>query len=250
MMAASANWMLLQLDDGRFGGEAVIDPDALAATHQPVFPQGTHPIYHAPAFYALGWGVIYGEHGEMWSHAGAFSNGARTVATLLPADRLGIVVLANAFPTGMPEAVANTFIDFVFDGQSTRDWLGDWNGLYNSMFDPVNAAQKAKFANPPSPHSEPLPAAAYVGTYANPYIGEALVTGQDGGLTVRLGPDGVKSFPLTPFDRDLFVYHPMPEAPDVPVGVAFDIGADGKATAITFEDLEDAGFGTLPRVEE
>ena len=27
--------------------------------------------------------MIYGEHGEMWSHAGAFSNGARTVATLL-----------------------------------------------------------------------------------------------------------------------------------------------------------------------
>jgi CubicO group peptidase (beta-lactamase class C family) len=245
-----AQWMRLQLADGVFDGKQLIEPEALRETHRPVFPQGVHPIYDAPSSYALGWGVIYAEYGEMWSHAGAFSNGARSVVSLLPAERLGISVLANAFPTGLPEAVANTFFDLVFKGESSRDWAGDWNRMVDSMFGPLNDAQKALFATPPSPASPPLALAAYAGTYANEYFGEAVVVEEDGGLRVGLGPGGQKSLPLTHFDRDMFVYFPADETPDVPFGVSFAIGPDGNAAAVTFSDLEDVGFGTFPRVME
>ena len=42
--------------------------------------------------------------------------GARTLVTLYPDAKLGIVVLTNAFPTGVPEGLADSFFDLVFDG--------------------------------------------------------------------------------------------------------------------------------------
>jgi CubicO group peptidase (beta-lactamase class C family) len=116
-----AQWMRLELGNGMYDGVQLIAAEALKQTHLPLFERGTHPITGLPSFYGLGWSVAYGPHGPLWGHAGAFSNGARTVVNLLPSEDLGIVLLANAFPTGIPEAVANTFFDLVFEGEPTRD---------------------------------------------------------------------------------------------------------------------------------
>ena len=40
----------------------------------------------------------------------------RTLVHLIPGERLGIVVLSNAFPTGVSEGIAATFFDLVFAG--------------------------------------------------------------------------------------------------------------------------------------
>jgi CubicO group peptidase (beta-lactamase class C family) len=116
-----AQWMRLQLGGGVVDGRRLIDADALAETHVPVIERGIHIVTGLPAFYGLGWNISYGDHGPIFAHAGAFSTGARTVVNLMPQEDLGIVVISNAFPTGMPEAVANTFFDLVFEGEATRD---------------------------------------------------------------------------------------------------------------------------------
>jgi hypothetical protein len=68
-----------------------------------------------------------------------------------------------------------------------------------------------------------------------------VVSEADGGLEIRLGPDGKAAFPLSHFDRDLFTYRPTPEMPTVPVAVSFTIGPDEKATQVTLEDLNELG---------
>jgi hypothetical protein len=183
-------------------------------------------------------------------HAGAFSAGARTVVSLLPSERLGIVVLSNAFPTGIPEAVAATFFDLAHEGQSSRDWADDWNRLYQSVFGPANAAAMAKLGTPPASSTPPLALSAYTGDYANPYFGKATVEEAEGRLTVKLGPEGRTGYALSHFDRDLFVYHPDAETPDVPFAATFDIGPGQIADAMTLEDLADFGLGTFARVTE
>jgi hypothetical protein len=185
-----------------------------------------------------------------WGHAGAFSTGARTVVSLLPLEELGIVVLTNAFPTGIPEAVASTFFDLAVAGEASRDWASDWNGLYRSMFNPANDAAKAEFGKPPASPSPPLTLSAYVGSYANPYFGTATVEEANGGLVVKLGPDARTTRPLRHFDRDLFVYYPYAETPDVPYAVTFEIGPDQTARSITLGDLAGVGFETFQRVDE
>ena len=107
-----ANWARLELGRGMFDGKRLIAVDALDQTHEPLMSRGPNPVTQAQSFYGLGWNVEFGRHGLTWGHAGAFSAGARSLVTLYPKSGLGIVVLSNAFPTGVPEGVSDSFADY------------------------------------------------------------------------------------------------------------------------------------------
>lgn len=238
----------MELAEGKLDGKQLIAADALAPTDAPLMALGLNPITGAQSFYGLGWNIEYARHGLAWGHARVFSYGGRTVVTLLPESQLGIVVLANAFPTGVPEALADSFLDLAIDGELTRDYLAPWNALYTGLFEPQVAEAKARFASPPDPATAARPPAAYAGRYSNAYVGDAHVEQNgNGALTLALGPDGVKRFPLTHFDRDLFTYFPDTEMPDKPSAVRFAIAADGRADSITIENLDANALGTLVR---
>jgi CubicO group peptidase (beta-lactamase class C family) len=245
-----AQWLRMLLDGGKHDGRPVIDKAAFDQLFVPAAVKGTDPTSGAPSFYGLGWNVDYREHGVEWSHAGAFSAGARTLVHVVPGARLGIVVLANAFPSGVPEGVARTFFDDVFVGNPTRDWVALANGMFDTLYKEMMKPSEAYATRPAAP-APPLSNAAYAGAYRNDYVGDARVedSGGGGGLFLVLGPSGNRRLPLTPFNRDLFVYSPSQETPQARVGVTFLIGADGKASAVTIEDLNDYGLGTLARVE-
>jgi CubicO group peptidase (beta-lactamase class C family) len=244
-----AQWMRLELGNGEFDGKQLINEKAIAETHVPLMERGKHPITGSPSFYGLGWGINYGRYGTNWAHAGAFSHGARTVASLIPSEQLGIVVLSNAFPTGVPDALADSFFDLVFIGSVTRDWVSPWNALYASITGPAIQAAKSAYGTPPTSSSPALPLTTYVGTYRNEYLGTATIVEENNALTLRLGPGGIKRYSLKHFDRDLFTYFPDKETPDVPSAVTFQIGPDQKASQVTIENLNDDGQGVLGRVE-
>jgi CubicO group peptidase (beta-lactamase class C family) len=241
-----AQWLRLLLANGQYEGRQVIAAEALQQTHVPASVRGVDPKTGAAAFYGLGWNVDYREHGVEWSHAGAFSAGARTLVHLIPDEQLGIVVLSNAFPTGVPEGIARTFFDLVFVGSPTRDWIAYANEIfevgYREMMKPSLA-----YATLPASQAPALPISAYLGDYRNDYVGDAKVTESGGSLFLHLGPAG-RRFPLTPFTRDVFVYEPMAEAPKARLGVSFLIGPHGKASEVTVEDLNEYGLGRLTRV--
>ncbi|HET7716221.1 MAG TPA: serine hydrolase [Bauldia sp.] len=243
-------WLTLEINSGRYDGRQLISKAAIGATHEPVIVRGKNHITGATGFYALGWDVDYGDHGTVWSHAGAFSAGTRTLVSILPGEELGIVVLANAFPTGLPEAIADAFYDTVLDGAPSRDWIATWNGIYDSAFGPkAMAAIGAALATPPAEPAPALPLAAYAATYANGYVGDAVVTVEGAGLVLALGPDGAKRYPLRHFDRDTFVYSFSPEIPEVLSSAVFAVGPDQKAAALTLDDFN-AGDAVLPRKGE
>jgi CubicO group peptidase (beta-lactamase class C family) len=138
-----AQWVRLQLGNGKFEGKELVNEEAIAQTHVPLVERGKHAIYGVPSFYGLGWGITFGPYGTVWGHTGAFSEGTRTVASLIPSEQIGIVVLSNAFPTGMPDALADSFFDLVFTRSVTRDWVSPWNALYASMVGPASEAALA-----------------------------------------------------------------------------------------------------------
>ena len=192
----------------------------------------------------------YGRHGLVWGHAGAFSVGAQTLVSIYPNSKLGIVLLTNAFPSGVPEGLADSFADLVFDGKIGKDWLKDWGEAYNSMFAPSIAANKAAYSTPPANATASLALPAYEGRYVNAYVGEAFVAETNGILTLTVGPGGTRTYPMRHFNRDLFVYFPDAETPDRPSTIHFAVGGDGKATAITVESLNANDLGTLERMKE
>lgn len=243
-----AQWVRLELDNGVHDGKVLIKPDAIAATHVPLMARGANPVTGGTSFYGLGWNVEFGPHGLSWGHAGAFSVGAQTVVTLYPKADLGIVVLTNAFPTGVPEGLADSFADLVFDGKIGKDWMTAWKEAYEGLFGSAVSAAKATYAAPPAPPSPARPLAAYAGRYFNDYVGEAVVLAVGDALTLTVGPGGARIYPLSHFDRDLFLSYPSPETPDMPSAVRFTIRPDGKATDVTINSLNDVGLGTLKRV--
>jgi CubicO group peptidase (beta-lactamase class C family) len=242
-----AQWMRLELANGKFGGETRIDAGALAATHEPLMARGNNPVTAAASFYGLGWTVDFGRHGLAWGHAGAFSVGGRSLVQLYPEAQLGIVVLANAFPTGAPEGLADSYFDLVFDGAISKDWTTAWDAAYRGLFGPAIEAAKATYAKPPADATPALPPAAYAGRYRNAYVGEASVVSENGAIELRLGPDGSHRYPMKHFDRDLFLVFPDPEMPDTPSTVRFTVGPDAVADAVTISFLDDNGLGRLTR---
>jgi CubicO group peptidase (beta-lactamase class C family) len=242
-----AQWVRLQLGKGTVDGRQIITPEVLAQTHLPHIFRGTAPVSGRPSFYGLGWGVEYDAQGRtVLGHAGAFSLGARTQVKLLPEADLGMVVLTNAFPTGVPETITSNFFDLVLEGRLTRDWLPLWDGLYSGLLESF-ATIGAPYVTPPAPPSAALPLSAYVGTYTNDYAGPIEIVEQGGGLVLLLGPQR-KPLPLRHFDRDIFTHEAAPEPPAPRAGVSFLVGPDGTAQSVLLDVFNDSGQGAFTRV--
>jgi len=243
-----AQWLRLLLANGTFEGKQVIAAKALAETHRPQI------VSHAPAnpatdragFYGLGWNVNYDDAGRVrLGHSGAFSLGAATVVTLLPAEGLGIVVLTNGMPIGVPEALSASFLDLVLKEKVERDWLEVMQPIFAAMLKPEYGSA-VNDVKPPAMPSPPLAMGAYVGSYRNDYYGELEVVEQDGSLIITLGPKKA-SFRLRHWDRDTFTYQPPGENTSGLSAVTFWIGPDRKGNRVVVENLDLHGQGTFTR---
>ncbi|MGF1426599.1 serine hydrolase [Kitasatospora sp. LaBMicrA B282] len=241
------NWMRLQIDNGSFGGKQVVDPAALDQTRVP------HSISNpprssdaAPQFYGLGWNVTYDDHGRLrLSHSGGFELGAATTVYLLPTEQLGIVVLTNGAPIGVPEAIANSFLDIAQNGRQTVDWLTFYGGLFQA----VNSAgtSPTDYGKPPASPQPAKAAGAYTGTYTNDFYGPATVTDTGNGqLALVLGPQQ-QTFPLTHYTGDTFSYQTKGENAVGLSGVTFHPGSNGTSGTVTIENLDTTGLGTFNR---
>ena len=132
-----AQWIRLQLAEGRIGDEQIIDEEALDLTHTTMILRGppAPTIANTPPSYGLGWNIQVDATGATrWNHSGAFSTGASTTAKLIPAEGLGIVVLTNGEPVGLPEAITDAYFDQIQTGSWPDDiftiWTDRFSGLY------------------------------------------------------------------------------------------------------------------------
>ena len=243
-----AKWMRLQLGNGTFEGKQLVAEDALAETHQPHMLTGFSPFDSLPGFYGLGWNVRYDAQGRLrLGHSGGFYMGAGTNVSLVPAEELGIVVLSNGSPMGAPEGIATTFIDRALYGELTQDWPN----IYKDAVARIAQAQDLtpQYATKPTPSTPALPDEAYLGTYSNPLYGNVEVVESDSGLAIVQGPKDM-TFAMTHFNHDTFTYVTQGESAVGTAGIYFHIGADGKATEVTVENLDVDGQGKFTRVGE
>lgn len=242
-------WMRLQLAGGRWEDRQLIDKAALDETHHPHMLTGFNPATGIPGFYGLGWNVGYDPQGRLrLSHSGAFGLGAATAVYLVPAEQLGIVVLTNAAPIGVPEAIGMEFLDRALYGAPTADWTT----IFADVFARMNAAEAALIADYSTPPASPSPAGpldGYTGTYMSDMYGELRVIKKNDQLVLALGPKD-RTIPLKHWDRDIFLYEMESENLVGPSGLFFTMGPEGKALSVTAENLNRTGQGTFLRKPE
>ncbi|MFE3580071.1 serine hydrolase [Streptomyces vinaceus] len=236
-----ARWLRLQLAGGTLDGKRIIPADTLAATHLPhILSQPPTPPLDHTGFYGLGWNVSYDDAGRLrLSHSGAFELGANTNVTMLPLEKLGIVVLTNGAPVGLADAIAMDFFDTAEHGGPTTDWLPLFAELYAQQLGPGPSA--TDYAHPPAGAKPARADSAYTGTYASPYYGKLTVTANPGGgLTLGLGPKPMR-FPLTHYDGDTFSYVTSGENAVGRTGVVFKDGT------VRIEYLDANHLGTFTK---
>ena len=107
--------------------------------------------------YGYGIGMTVDGTGRVrWTHSGAFTAGAATTYMLIPDLNVGIVVLTNGWPIGVPEAIAETFADIAERGAPTRDWLTYMQQMFAPYTTPNNTVDgKPKPANPRAMAAKP-----------------------------------------------------------------------------------------------
>jgi len=243
-----SRWVRLHLAGGKVDGKRIIAEEALVETYQPQIASHApdDPATQRAGFYGLGWNVNYDEDGGVrLGHSGAFDLGAATAVSLRPADSLGIVVLTNAAPIGVPEAISASFLDLVQKGKVEKDWLSLFRPIFAAMAQPTYGAATAD-TKAPTPKSAALPSDAYLGTYHNDYFGDLDVTEQDGALRLRIGPKKT-AHALRHWDRDVFTYQPEGETAGGLSAVTFLVGPGRKAALVVVENLDVRGQGTFTR---
>jgi CubicO group peptidase (beta-lactamase class C family) len=240
-----AKWMTMVLDDGEVGGKPFIDPAILTqAFSAQIVSSHNRALDERPGHYGFGINVGSGAGGRVvLSHSGAFGLGTATAASMVPDLDLGIVVLTNGAPIGLPEAVDQEFLDNVMYGKASRDWVTTMEGYFANFNAPSGdlAGETA-----PTDAAAPGPAADYVGTYESPYFGAFTVTEKDGKLQGAMGPDGGYTFAIDPWNGDTMAFAPSGEnALPGSLSSAVFTRAGGRVTGVTL-----TYFNKYPQVAE
>ncbi len=208
-----ARWLAMVLANGSYEGTRIIAPEALLPAITPQVISAPAAVGTArPGFYGEGFNVSITSSGRtQYGHSGAFLLGAATAFSALPSQDVGIVVLANATPIGVPETLIAQFLDLVQYGEVRENWPT----LYRQALAPMSQPEGTLVGAEPPAHPAPArPLSEYVGEYTNPYWGPAAVTEDHGALDVTLGPRHQR-FRLSHYDGDTFTFAPQGEnAPD------------------------------------
>ncbi|WII71063.1 serine hydrolase [Bdellovibrio sp. 22V] len=238
-----AQWMRMILASGKYDDREIIKADVLNDMFLPRIEDKTESSAKHKNYYSLGFfSTTDSQQRIRLSHSGIFDAGASTTVVLVPDIKIGIVVLTNGEPVGLPEAVAASFLDEVFEKKQTQDWLSYYHELHAAKPIPPVADDRKK------PIKSSKPASAYVGIYKNKYYGDARITFSGKGLVLTLGPRKLK-FPLTSWEKDTFLMTHVNEFTMAGKNslVHFGVGPNGKATSFKVDLLDGNVQGTFTR---
>jgi CubicO group peptidase (beta-lactamase class C family) len=203
-----SRWLLLQLGRGTLDGRTYFsDPQSRAMwTPHISFTISREAEARSPTTHFRGYGMgwsLRDYHGRMIaSHGGAY-DGMYSALSLVPEERLGVVVLTNGM-TGLGDALAARVVD-AYLGVPERDWSRE---LLEREREHVRQRADAvrKAIEPEFPGTKPsLALEAYAGSYSGNVYGEATVSLESGALVLRLAANPDLVADLSPLQFDTFL---------------------------------------------
>jgi CubicO group peptidase (beta-lactamase class C family) len=228
-------WVGLHIAGGKRGDTQVIQKPTLRDMYFPYTPiagVGDDPEF-GPVSYGLGW-FVTSYRGHYRAEHGGNIDGFTASVTVLPTDRIGIVVLANQNASALPALIAQHAMDRLFGG-TRRDWSGE--ALVKRKAGEVAGMVSQKKAGearvPNAPPARKL--ADYAGTYSDSGYGRIAFTLERDTLSVVYNGLQAK---LQPWHYETFSALRNPADPTLEsIPFTFRTNAEGRvdAVAVPFE---------------
>lgn len=228
-IADLAEWVRVNVNQGRRGEVQVIEPAALRTLQAPAMVMPEMEELWPESFavgYALGWQVESYRGHRLIQHSGGI-DGFSSLVTMVPGARCGVAVLSNKSGTSLPPTLAYTVMDDLL-GLSPLPWGERFHGLEGALRQGMEQAIDRRQATAgPAPPTQELQ--AYEGEYHHPGYGPVNVSVREGRLGVRYG------------ELDLTVAHRHHDTWDATVAsvseaaipVTFQTDADGEVTSLS-----------------
>lgn len=166
-----ANYALMQLGGGKFGGAQLVEAPTLKEMHTPQSVINSLPDLPelSPTTYGMGW-FIDSYRGHLRVAHGGNIDGFSALLTLFPNDGVAVVALANANGSGLPGIATSHIADRMLK-LPTKDWNGEALGRRALARKAADEAEKKKTATRKSGTKPSHPIADYAGEYEHPGYG-------------------------------------------------------------------------------
>jgi CubicO group peptidase (beta-lactamase class C family) len=179
------HWVLAQLNNGKYEGKQAIPAQAIAQTRLPhsILGNGGH-LFNKGHFslYGLGWFLEEYEGRKIVSHTGGV-NGFVTSVTLIPEEKLGIVVLTNTDANSFYEALKWEILD-AYLKLPYRNYSNAYYGFYTNQQKEEAEWLKQKKDTIANAVDSFTPA-AYTGEYKHAVYGKMNITRENEKLVAR-----------------------------------------------------------------
>ena len=223
-----AEYLRMMLAGGTYGEKRVLlraDVDAMTQPNMPIGPA----LFPELGFQSYGMGLfVQSYRGHLVAHHGGNMPGAAAALHMVPAERIGIVVLTNRSAARLRDGLPLEIVDRLL-GLPPAGMVARYGELEKKALAGEDAAKSAGVTNR-KPGTRPAhPLEAYAGQYAHPGYGPITVTAAAGGL--RLGYHGFDT-PLEHWHHEVF------RAPDdrknrlEQMRVQFQTDLDGEVSAV------------------
>jgi CubicO group peptidase (beta-lactamase class C family) len=181
-----SHWVMMQLDNGKYNGRQVIPETAIAQTRTPASILGNGgTLYNKGHFslYGLGWLMEEYCGRKVVSHTGGV-NGFVTGVTLIPEEKLGIIVFTNTDQNSFFDALKWEIMDAYF-GNPYRNYSQAYLGFTNQQLSEDQKKDNMLKDSVLLHLKTDLPATAYTGKYVNDVYGNMNVVQEGGELRMK-----------------------------------------------------------------
>ena len=181
-----SNWLIMNIDSGRFEGKTVVTWDALfkARSSQMVVREPRSALSPSTHFltYGLGW-ELEDYMGRKIIHHGGGADGFVTSTCFLPEERLGIVVLTNSDANSFYDALRKQIID-AFLNAPYKNYSEIYYKRFKTGYDNDKSQIESWKASASKKNKMPVDIKYFVGKYKNEVYGNAEVKLDAGKLNI------------------------------------------------------------------
>lgn len=201
-----SHWVLAHLNFGKYNDKQVIPQGAITQTWTPnsILGNGGHRFNRAHfSLYGLGWFMDEYSGRKIVSHTGGV-NGFVTSVTLVPEEKLGIIVLtntdANRFYESLKNEILDAYLGLPYRNYSQLHFDNYKKGVRKNAQHLKNMHDTIAMNRPTT-----LPLASYAGNYEHDVYGKMTIASENGKLIARFEHHKGRFATLEPLGGNRFI---------------------------------------------